>query len=229
MICQFFRKLVLTVTVTLSASSYSYAAMPEYCQNSKSDLDSWVALVKRQLENHDPRNARKLSVISSDIIYGDEHQFRKDIVGVDPNTPLKTLAGDMSFLELAASACHIGIAKALVEAGASPNGNGDSTPLVAAAAKDDVEMIKYLIEHGARIEKTDRNGMAALEMAVRARSANSTKMLLSLGAYPNNKLAGGGTLLDLVGHSSEPADRALAEELKRGGGVFGQISIQPKQ
>lgn len=217
----------LVILSGLSVWGSAAVALPEACNSSKDDLASWAAFIQRQLQNHDPENAVRMGKLAADIIYGDEGGFIRHSAGIDPNAPFKTLSGEVSMLELAASGCQIRIAKLLVERGASADGDGNSTPLVAAAAKDDVEMLNFLIEHGARLDKVDRNGTSALEAAVRARRLNSTKALLSYGASPNKRLANGGTLLDLVGHSSEPGDRALADELRTGGALYGEISKQP--
>lgn len=199
-------------------------ASPEACRNSKDDLASWTAFMQRQLRIHDPMNAARMGRLAADIIYGNESAFIRDSSGTDPNAPFKTLAGNMSMLELAAAGCQIRIAGLLVESGASADGNGGSTPLVVAAARDDVELLEFLVGHGARLDKVDRNGTTALEAAVRGRGLASTKVLLSHGADPNQRLPNGGTLLDLVGHSAEPEDRAVADELKKRGAVYGKVA-----
>lgn len=201
--------------------SNSYAAGTQACEYTKDGLASWAAMVQRQLINNDKNNAQSLGKIATDIIYGDEVNLSKDIGVVDVNTPLKLAGGDMSLLDLAVASCQHKIVKFLIARGAPADGDTNSTPLVTAAAKGDVEMMKYLIGRGARINKTDMNGHSPLEEAVRQRKLDATTLLLSYGDSPNKKLANGGTLLDLVGNSTEPVDRAVADALRKSGGVSG--------
>jgi ankyrin repeat protein len=217
----------LAIFAGLFLCASAHAVGPQACQYSKDGLNSWVAMIQRQLNNHDKGNSATLGKIAADIIYGDEVSFAKDVVGTDPNMQLKLAGGNMSLLDLAVASCQRGIAKALISKGASADGDASSTPLVTAAAKGDVEMIKYLIERGARTDKTDLNGHAALEEAVRLRKIDATKLLLSYGASPNKKLPNGGTILDLVAYSAEPDAQAVADVLRKSGATSGLSERQP--
>jgi ankyrin repeat protein len=82
-----------------------------------------------------------------------------------------------------------------------------TTPLMAAAKSNDVEILELLINHGALLELKDRRGRTALGIAVEAGACNSVSLLLSRGANadsPNSHaiLQSGGCLLTPLQHAS---------------------------
>jgi uncharacterized protein len=93
------------------------------------------------------------------------------------------------------------------------NGTEYSSPLVTAARNGATSLAALLIQHGASVDKIDENGHTALEDAVRLRRLSTVQLLLSHGSDPN-RMVGGGTILDLVAHSSAPTDQAIARELR---------------
>jgi ankyrin repeat protein len=187
---------------------------------------SWVAGLERRLRNHDPAHAAQMSKVASEIINGQVDAVKIDIdSGLNPNAVLK-MVGDMPLLTLAAVACQRDVAEQLIAAGASVNGIGDSTPLAAAAGSGATSVAALLIQHGARVDKIDQDGQTALEGAVRLRRLSTVQLLLSHGSDPNRMVGGGGTILDLVAHSSAPIDQAIARELRAHGAGAALTSTQ---
>ncbi len=158
-----------------------------------------------------------MSKVASEIINGDVDALKSDVdSGLDSNAVLKLgekSVSDMSLLTLAAADCQRGIAEQLIAAGASVNGTEYSSPLVTAARNGATSLAALLIQHGASVDKIDENGHTALEDAVRLRRLSTVQLLLSHGSDPN-RMVGGGTILDLVAHSSVPTDQAVARELR---------------
>jgi ankyrin repeat protein len=181
---------------------------------------SWVAGLERRLHNHDPLHAAQMSKVASEIINGDVDALKSDVdSGLDSNAVLKLgekSVSDMSLLTLAAAACQRDVAKQLIAAGASVNGIGDSVPLVAAGGSGATSITELLLHHGASVDKVDWSGHTALEDAVRLHRPSTVHLLLSHGSDPN-RMVGGGTILDLVAHSSAPIDQAIARELRAHG------------
>jgi ankyrin repeat protein len=203
---------------TLLLCSFEAVASEDDCVvHTGAQRASWIAGLQRRLHNHDPAHAAQMSKAASEIINGEVAALKSDIdSGLDPNSVLKLgekAASDMSLLTLAAAACDRGIAEQLLAAGASVNGAEDSTPLVTAAASGATSLVTLFIQHGASIDKVDANGHTALEDAVRQRHINAVRLLLSHGSNPNRMAGGGGTILDIVAHSSNPADQAISKEL----------------
>jgi ribosomal protein S6 len=59
------------------------------------------------------------------------------------------------------------------------------TPLMHAAQHADVEMLKLLIKHGARLQDVDDQGFNALDYAMKNQQTSNIKFLRSLGVRPN--------------------------------------------
>jgi hypothetical protein len=189
---------------------------------------SWVAWIERRLRNHDPVHAAQMSEAVSAIINGEVDPLKSDIEsGLGPNAVLKVgpTASEMSLLTLAATACQPGVAEQLIAAGASANGTEDSVPLVAAGGSGATSIAELLLRHGASVDKVDWSGHTALEDAVRQRHLDTVQLLLSHGSDPN-RMVGGGTILDLVAHSSAPIDQAIARELRAHGAGAALTSAQ---
>ena len=200
--------------------SFEAVASEDYCSPTAAQRASSVAAVARRLHNHDPLHAAKMSKVASEIINGDVDALKSDVdSGLDSNAVLKLgekSVSDMSLLTLAAAACQRDVAKQLIAAGASVNGIGDSVPLVAAGGSGATSITELLLHHGASVDKVDWSGHTALEDAVRQRHLDTVQLLLSHGSDPN-RMVGGGTILDLVAHSSAPIDQAIARELRAHG------------
>lgn len=194
------------------------------CNYTPSGIASWKSLIQRQLAINDSENAARLTKISSDILDGEYKKLAADLAGASVEYPLKLAGGDMSLLELSVAACQPEIAKYLVDLGASVNGLESSAPLVIAAAKGQDELAEFLIQRGARVDKPDENGMTALEAAIRLRKIGATRVLLKYGSDPNQRLAGGATLLDLVRNSTDSVDRDIVAELEKKGAVSGRLA-----
>jgi len=117
------------------------------------------------------------------------------------------------------------IAKLLVERGAEIDKYPDSskfyagyTPLILAcdSSRDDktLEVVKYLVEKGANLEKVEFAFKSPLTAAVFAKSTNTIRFLLESGANPNNALNDGRTPLYLAiseGLPFEAVDVLLAK------------------
>lgn len=221
---KFLRITILAAVGGLLLGSFEAGASEDNCAaNTAAQRASWIAGIERRLHNHDSAHAAKMSKVASEIINGEVDSLKSDIdSGLDANAVLKV--GDkfgMSLLTLAAAACQRSVAEQLIAAGASVNGADDSTPLVAAGGSGSTSVAALLIAHGASVDKVDLNGHTALEDAVRQRHLDTVQMLLSQGGDPNRIVRGGpGTIVDLVAHSSDPNDRAIAKALRaRGAGA----------
>ncbi|CAL5012376.1 unnamed protein product [Urochloa decumbens] len=87
-------------------------------------------------------------------------------------------------LHVAASAGHLEVCKYLVEGlGADGNITADNgmTPFIAAAQFNDLDTVKYFLEHGADLMKADEKGGTALHEAARHGCTKVTEFLLSKG------------------------------------------------
>ena len=189
---------------------------------------SWVRFMSRGLNIHDVKNAATMTKVASEIIYGDVNELKSRIAaGLNPNTSLKLFSHsdlDHSLLDLAVSACQSDIVHLLVAAGASVNAsNGSPQPLNIAAQKGDIDILTFLLEHGANINEANSLNQTALQTAVRMRHLSAVKVLLAHGSNPNLPAGGGGTILDLVSHSSNSVDQAIAKELRK----YGAASTLP--
>ncbi|HEY6455469.1 MAG TPA: ankyrin repeat domain-containing protein [Steroidobacteraceae bacterium] len=201
------------------------------CHYTPQQLQRWKAGLTRKLHVLDPSHAEIMSKVTAEIMDGQLAALKEDIhSGVSPNASLMVLkmagpGGDMSLLELAVAACQDKIARELVRLGASANGDESSTPMVVAGAKGEAELAEFLIQHGALVDKVDLEGHTALEDAVREHRVSAVSMLLKLGSDPNIPIAGGATVLDIVAHSSDPADQNIAKELRAYGAISGPIGV----
>jgi ankyrin repeat protein len=200
----------------------SVASVNDCAVRAEPQRASWIAWLERHLKQYDSAHAAQLTKAAAVIIEGDTGALKSDLdSGLDPNAVLRlgpNDASDMALLTLAAAACQRSAADQLLTSGASPNGVGDSTPIVAAAGSGATSVAKSLILHGASVGKVDANGHTALEDAVRQRHLGAVRFLLANGADPDHLVSGGrGTVLDLVAHSSAPVDQSIARALRAHG------------
>lgn len=134
-------------------------------------------------------------------------------------------AGDTA-LHLASAGYRLEIVRLLLTAGADPNAATNhrrSTPLHYAAdgcisgpgwnPERQVETIRCLLENGADIHATDKNGATPLHRAVRTRGAAAVRFLLGAGSDPAMKNKPGSTPFHLAvqntGHGGTGAAAAV--------------------
>jgi ankyrin repeat protein len=141
--------------------------------------------------------------------------------GAKPNAEGE-VRNDASALFFAAMAGDVQTAKALVEAGAKPDqkmkllGQFVSTPLLIAAANDDVAMVEFLIGRGANPNDVDADGLTALDWATLTNHAGVVQALLKGGAQVNHVDNFGMTPL-LYAASVDFGDTAVLEKLMASG------------
>lgn len=212
-------KLFCAATMAFMANCSS--AFASGCSLSEASVQSLMSFYARALHATDPDHAKQNLLLINEIFTGQALAVKKTISsGVSPNTFVKlSAAGEMPLLGIAVSACQLDVVRTLVEAGADPNGTDTVTPLVMAATSGDEAITTFLLDHGAKIDKVDAMGQTALEAAVRGRQLESVKLILTYDHNPNRKLAAGGTVLDLLGHSTNVKDEAIAKELRTHGVV----------
>ncbi|KAM7193236.1 ankyrin [Rhypophila sp. PSN 637] len=111
--------------------------------------------------------------------------------GADPNAPKKD--GQSAPLIIAASAGCVATMDTLIQHGADPNlfsgTKWHETPLLAAIYENQLDAVKYLIQHGANIDGSLRSG-SPLNVAFLAKNIAMLECLLDHGADPNKKLMG---------------------------------------
>ena len=203
--------------------SFEAVASEDDCSVTAAQRASLVASTARRLHNHDPEHAATMSKVASAIINGDVAELQSAIdSGLNANAILKQSKEPVSgmgtsLLSLAAAACQPSVAKQLIADGASVNGTEYSSPLVTAAGTGATSVVALLIQNGASVDKVDLMGHTALEDAVRQRHLNTVQLLLSHGGNPNHVVGGGGTILDLVSHASDPLDQTVASALRAHG------------
>jgi ankyrin repeat protein len=138
-------------------------------------------------------------------------------------------AGDTP-LHLAAAALRVEAAKLLLESGADANAENrrGATPLLYVCdprtmlggtwdPQKQADLIVLLVQHGARLQQSDRGGASALHRAVRARSPAAVRQLLREGARVDAQLKkGGSTPLHLAVQSTGAGGTAgaLSEQLE---------------
>jgi Ankyrin repeats (3 copies) len=214
----------MAASTCLAANSADLGA----CHYTPDARESWKSLLNRQLHVLDPSNAERLSKVSANIVDGNVDALKHEIeAGLNPNTQLKVGGGEILLLELAVAACQDRVARELVRMGASANGNDTSTPLVVGAAKGQADLVEFLLQHGASVDKVDMNGHTALEDAVRQHQKDPVPVLLKHGANPNRPIGGNATVLDLVLKSKDPADQAIAQHLQAHGAISGLSKPSP--
>ncbi|KAK3135813.1 hypothetical protein QOZ80_5BG0423700 [Eleusine coracana subsp. coracana] len=158
-----------------------------YCRSSVSG-NSEEALLKAALEG----DLDRIKGIINNIGKGN----------VDPAAVFSISTGGIGLLHCAACGGHLEVCKYLVEElGGDPNmavrercPMEGMTPLMAAAQSGDVSTVKYFLDHGGDLMKTDQKGRTVLHYAVCTGSCKVTEFLLSIG-IPVDIDCGGGTPL----------------------------------
>ena len=106
---------------------------------------------------------------------------------------------------------NIAEAKRLIQDGASLNGRHPDTgsiPLIDAAFHGELEILKFLLDRGARVSDTSRDGSTPLHTAAFLCRTELVKLLLERGASIETKNDRGETPIDVVsGEWSEPLAR----------------------
>lgn len=222
-------KLYPTLAAAMSLVVCSTAFANGNCPASKADADQYLQSLSRTLQSHDPSDAQHDSVLASEVFTGQTNDIEEAISKgkLNPNAIIH-LGGvnnmnDMPILALAIIGCQNDTAKALVKAGANPNGSRYIHPLGIAAMNGNVDVAQFLLDHGAAVDVTDASGQTPLENAVRGRQLATVELLLKRDPNPNREIGGGGSILDLVGNSQDPTDLAIAQAL-RSHGVTSQLS-----
>jgi ankyrin repeat protein len=113
----------------------------------------------------------------------------------DPNK--KYVPYGRSLLNIASLYNHLTIVKTLIEAGADVNITDDNgnTPLHEAARRDNVCIVKYLLDNG---NATNINNHSPLHRAAIFSGMDSGKCLLEYGADPECQDSDGNTAADLA-------------------------------
>ncbi|GGA30351.1 ankyrin repeat domain-containing protein [Dyella nitratireducens] len=214
-------KLFCAATMAFIGMANCSSAFASGCSLSEASVQSVMSFYARALHATDPDHAEQNLLLINAIVTGQTAVVKKAMSdGVSPNTSFQlSAAEELPLLGIAVSACQLDVVRILVEAGADPNGTYTVTPLVRAAVSGNEAITTFLLDHGAKIDKVDAMGQTALEAAVRGRQLASVKLILKYDHNPNRKLAGGGTVLDLVGNSTHVKDEAIAKELRSHGVV----------
>jgi ankyrin repeat protein len=113
--------------------------------------------------------------------------------GAEVNGPAHTQA---SPLELAAGEGHHEVVRALVEAEAAiDHAAGRTTALSAAIAGRHVEVVEYLLKHGAQVQGATKATRGPLQLAIQTQDAHLVRILLDAGADPNEQNGDGTPVL----------------------------------
>lgn len=74
----------------------------------------------------------------------------------------------------------------------------EKTPLMIAASKNNVEMLEFLVNKGAKLETKNKDGFTALLWAVWTNSNRAAEYLINKGAKLDSKTKSGDTVLHLA-------------------------------
>jgi ankyrin repeat protein len=137
--------------------------------------------------------------------------------GANPND---TAADRQSALDVAVFRGDVALVKALLESGANPNltqskGNG-GTPLIVATRSLDIEVMRALLNGGAKADAALPNGLSALAIAAGAPTGEKARkpadevlaavqLLLDRGANVKHVAASGDTALHAAAAANRPA------------------------
>lgn len=127
-------------------------------------------------------------------------------MGCHPDSTSETPTGPVSALAAAAGFGSADVAKILLQAGANPNGiEGETPPIMVAAAKDDLEMCLALIGAGADPDLSDMEGGTALFRAAAEGRVETSRLLAEEGSEPCRPGPGGVTPEEIATKDCETA------------------------
>ena len=159
-----------------------------------------------------------------DVLESKEPEKAKKLIESDPeNVDYKGKHG-IRPLHIAARRGLLGIAKLLIDKGADINA-GDAageTPLHFAAANGQREVAKLLIDKGAKVSAATKFGGTPLHRAAKMGHREIAELLLDKKAEVNAKDASGRTPLDVAAESDAKGASAVAELLRKKGGLPGK-------
>jgi uncharacterized protein len=136
-------------------------------------------------DNDDPFNSPSLAPLASAVAHGDAAEIRRQLAGIDPDTPGTDGA---TLLVEAIGKQNLVSVQTLLEAGADPNhpGGGGETPVHAAAFVEDPAFLQAVLARGG--DPNVRNpvtGAPPLMRALLGQNPAQVKQLLDAGADPN--------------------------------------------
>ena len=114
----------------------------------------------------------------------------KELLHTNPEVVDAADHSALTALHWAAARGHIEPVQILLAAGADPNSSSASgeTPLQAAACIGSHDVVKFLLDHGARVDtREDQAGLTALHRAAESGDKETIKLLLAKGADVNAK------------------------------------------
>lgn len=215
---------VLVCLAGVAVSSSVFAS----CPKDESQIQSLIAGFARSLHVTDPARADQDIALVKSVATGQKTSVSEALSsGVSPNTTFQWPGGPVSsLLSIAAATCQDDIARTLVAAGADPDGSGSSVPpLSIAAGNGDTDLVSFLLERGAQIDKVDAMGQYPLEAAVRQHQLETVKVILQHDPNPARSIGRGANVLDLVANSPDSTDQAIAQVL-RSYGLKNQLRAQ---
>ena len=172
-----------------------------------------VTGVKNHLERYDPNVMTDMPIVM-DVIYGRIQKLSEQLdAGLDPNMAVKmgpNPEDTATLLSYAIGAGQRAVIKELVARGASTN---LGSPLTEAASLSQVDVVKFLLEHGANPNQTGVLGDTALRDAIIMGDYPAVKVLLKAGADPNQI---GGRARHYMDQSTNPSVVAIRKLLNGG-------------
>jgi ankyrin repeat protein len=159
-----------------------------------------------------------------DVLESKEPERAKKLIESDPENVDYKGKNDIRPLHIAARRGLLDIAKLLIDKGAAVNA-GDAageTPLHFAAANGQREVVKLLIDKGAKVSTATRFGGTPLHRAAKMGHREIAELLLDKKADVNAKDASGRTPLDAAVESDAKGASAVAELLRKKGGLPGK-------
>ena len=81
---------------------------------------------------------------------------------------------------------HVTLGRALIYFGADPNyRTGSTSPMHMAAARGDIELMQFLVDHGAAVDQPVKWNISPLHEARRCQRVEAIRFLIAHGADPN--------------------------------------------
>lgn len=147
--------------------------------------------------------------------------------GADPAALSEWGSGGLSLLARAGGSAGARAARALLDAGAPPDGSGpEDRPLLEAAWQGDVPFCELLLEAGADVSATGPDGEDALDAALSRGEDEAAWLLMDSGAKARREMAlgPGRVCAALMGGASESTvERLIAEGARAGRGGDGSV------